>query len=139
MEIWKFVIHNWHLFLSLAIVIVMLLWEPVRRARYRYSFVGPAEAVTVINREQAAVVDTRTASEFQKGHIVNAQNIPHAELKNRLGDLDKYKARPVIVVCRNSQLSTRAAVLMRKHGLEDVRVMAGGINAWLKAQLPVEK
>lgn len=139
MEISKFVVNNWYLFLGLAFVIGMLIVEPLRRAKYRYTYVAPAQAVTVINRENAVVIDTRDASEFNTGHIVNALNIPHAKLVDPLTDLSKYKNRPIIVVCRNGQISPKAAVALRKRGSEDVRVLSGGIKAWTKAQLPVEK
>jgi rhodanese-related sulfurtransferase len=101
--------------------------------------VGPTELVNLINRQNAVVVDVRDANDFHAGHIVDAVNLPIAELQTRARELDKYKKRPIVLSCRAGQSAPKAAVLLRKHGLENVSVLAGGMTAWERAQLPVEK
>lgn len=139
MDLTTFVIKNWYLFVALVVVLVMLAIEPLRRIIYKLKFVSPMEAVNSINRENAVVVDVRGSAEFRTGHIVGALDIPYADLKTRAAEVDKYKTRPVIVVDRNGQGAAKAAMAFRKRGLEDVRVLAGGVAAWQRAQFPVEK
>lgn len=134
-----FIIKNWYLFVGLGVVLGLLAVDPLRRIIYRLKFVSPMEAVNLINRENAVIVDVRDAADFRAGHIVGAHGIPYADLKLRAAELDKHKSRPIIVVDRNGQGASKAAVVFRKRGLEDVRVLTGGIAAWLRAQFPVEK
>ena len=74
MPIGEFVINNWPLFLALAIISYML-------ARTWFGSgalinIRPAEAVQLINHQDAVVVDVRSDKEYQEGHIVNAIHIP---------------------------------------------------------------
>jgi rhodanese-related sulfurtransferase len=139
MDLTTFVIKNWYLFVALGVVLGLLAVDPLRRIIYKLKYVSPMEAVNLINRENAVVVDIRDAAEFRTGHIVGALDIPYADLKTRAAELDKHKSRPIIVVDRNGQGAGKAAVVFRKRGLADVRVLAGGVAAWLRAQFPVEK
>jgi len=139
MDLTTFVIKNWYLFVALAVVLGLIAFEPLRHLLYKLKFVSPMEAVNLMNRQNAVVVDVREASEFRAGHIVGALDIPYKDLETRAPELDKYKTRPVIVVDRNGQGAVRAAVVFRKRGLEDVRILTGGVTGWLRAQFPVEK
>jgi rhodanese-related sulfurtransferase len=107
--------------------------------RYRLTYHQPAEVVQLINRQNAVVVDVRDPNAFRAGHIVGALNLPTADLPARAAELDKYKARPVVLAAQFSQNAVRGAILLRKRGFEHVGVLAGGIGAWERAQLPVEK
>jgi rhodanese-related sulfurtransferase len=71
--------------------------------------------------------------------MLNARNIAFGELQARAAEIEKHKAKPVIVVCDNGNRSGRAATLLRKQGFEQVFAMSGGIGAWRQAGLPLEK
>lgn len=135
----KFVVANWHLFAALAVILVLIAFDPLRRLLFRIGTVGPTELVILLNRQNAVVVDVRDNKDYHAGHIVGAVNVPLAEMKVRAAELDKYKGRPVVLSCRIGQSAAKAAVLLRKRGLENVSVLAGGIAAWERAQLPVAK
>jgi len=101
--------------------------------------VGAVEAVQLINRRDALVLDVRASGEFASGHIPNARNIPAGELGGRLREIEKFKSRPVVVHC---QAGTRAATvcdLLRKNGFGEVFALRGGLSGWTEASLPVEK
>lgn len=135
----QFVINNWHLFLGIAVVLLMLAWGPLQQLLYGIRQVSIPEAVRLVNQEQAVVVDVREPEEFKGGHIPKAVHAPLSAFGATLAALDKYKSRPVIVYCRTSQRSARAAVLLRKRQFANVQVLAGGILAWQGDHLPVEK
>ncbi len=100
--------------------------------------VGAFEAVQLINRRDALVLDVRDKADFATGHIPNARNIPLAELGNRIHELQKLKARPIVVHC---QAGTRAASicnLLKKNGFEAF-ALRGGLNGWVQASMPVVK
>ena len=116
----------------------MLIWPMVRR-----STAGPSlstlQATQMINREDAVVIDLRDAPAFAKGHILGARNVPLAELPRRTGELEKFKAKPIIVHCENGNRSARAVAALRERGFSKVYLLAGGYAAWQQASLPVQK
>jgi rhodanese-related sulfurtransferase len=134
-----FVLANWHLFVALVAVVVMLVWGPLVRRLYGVKTLSVPEAVRVMNHEHGVLVDVCEPNEFRGGHIPNAINAPLSSLGAHARDLDKYKARPVIVSCRSGNRSVRGAVLLRKAGFERVYSLAGGLVAWQGENLPVAK
>ncbi len=116
----------------------LLLW-PVIAGGARAGSVSPAEAVQLINREKAVVIDVGEPPEFAAGHVVGARNVPFGQLEDKLAGLVKNKATPVIMVCPVGARAARAAGLARKLGFEQARSIAGGLRAWKDASLPVEK
>jgi rhodanese-related sulfurtransferase len=135
----QFILHNWYLFAGLAVVMFLLVAGPISQAAYGIKLANPTQAVLLMNHNAAVVVDVCEASEFNAGHIPNAVNLPLSQLKGRERDLDKHKDKPIIVTCRSGNRSMKAAVLLRKHGLPTVYNLAGGLLAWEKDNLPVEK
>ena len=82
------------------------------------------------------VVDVRTQSEYEAGHIDGAVNVPITELKSRLASLQLKKDRPVVAVCRSAHRSIPAVRLFKKSGIENACQLQGGMLAWEKAGLP---
>jgi rhodanese-related sulfurtransferase len=114
----------------------MLVWPAVRRGAGGAS-ISPQDATLMINRQDALVVDVRSSEDFGKGHILNARNVPLSQIESRAAELQKHKAKPVIV-CEDGARSSAAGAL-RKIGFEKVYTLAGGLAAWQQAGLPVEK
>jgi len=75
----------------------------------------------------AALIDVRTASEFAKGSIEGALNIPVDELRDRL---EEVPAGPVVVHCAVGLRGHVAARILRQRGWEDVRNLSGGYTTW---------
>ena len=73
------------------------------------------------------------------GKAATATNLRLSSLKDRLRDLDKHKNKPVIVSCRSGNRSQKGAVLLRKHGFPTVYNLTGGLQAWERDNLPLEK
>ena len=111
----------------------------VAQVLYKIKSVGSAEAINLINRESAVVVDVCEPKEYEQGHVPNSINIPLGSLASRVNELDKYKDKPVVVACRSGNRSMRGAIALRKNGFESVYSLSGGILAWQKGNLPVEK
>lgn len=116
----------------------MLVW-PVLRGGVGGASISTLEVTQLMNQQNALVLDVRDAGAYQKGHMLNARNIPLAELAARAGELDKHKAKPLVVVCDNDGRSAKAAGALRKQGFEKVFTLGGGIPAWRQAGLPLEK
>ncbi len=117
----------------------MLLYPLFTRGMRTSAEVGPSDAVMLINRKDAVVIDVRDESEYSSGHITNARHIPEKQLDERMKELEKLKAKPVIVCCASGRRSAAAADSLRKQGFADVVALRGGIGAWVQAGMPLEK
>ncbi len=137
-DLLKFVFENIYLIAAAFVSGAMLLWPMVRRGGGGAS-VNTLEATQLINREDALVLDVRNADEFNKGHILNARNMPLSQLDTRIAEIEKLKEKPVIVACESGNRSGAAAAALRKRGFVRVLNLSGGIAAWQQAGLPVER
>jgi rhodanese-related sulfurtransferase len=117
----------------------MLVWPLVNRLIRPEHEISPVEAVQLINRRDAVVLDVRDAAEYASGHITNARHIPEAQLVERMKELEKFKARPIIVTGRAGGRAASAASVLRKNGFGEVFALGGGIGAWQQASMPLEK
>lgn len=132
-----FVLDNLVLFLLFVGLLGALVWTSV--SGVGSGQVSPADAVQLISREDAVVIDLRPDGEFRNGHIVNAIHVPFDQIESRLGRLGKYRKQPVIAACRTGQQSATAAKRLRSEGFERVHRLQGGIVAWQGADLPLTR
>jgi len=130
-----------HLMLFGAAVITggMLIWPLISRLFRPGNEVGALEAVQLINRRDAVVIDVREDAEYAVGHIANARHIPLAQFAGRIKELEKFKSRPIIVNCRSGSRAASAVDILRKNGFNEVFMLRGGISAWQQASMPLEK
>ncbi len=117
----------------------MLLFPLFTRGMRTSTEVGPTDAVMLINRKDAVVLDVREEGEYAGGHITNARHIPEKQLEERIKELEKFKSKPVIVSCASGRRSSAVADTLRKKGFADVVALRGGISGWLQAGMPLEK
>ena len=134
----KFVIDHILLFAVAVTSGMMLIWPFARRGAGGPS-VNTIEATQLINRQDALVLDVREQAEYAQGHILNARGLPLSQIETRIGDLAKYKNKPVIVYCASGNRSSAAATTLRKAGFSQVVNLHGGFAAWQQAGLPVQK
>jgi len=137
-DIIPFVIHHWFL-CSIFIILLILLFIEEARVKGLFGQLSPQELVQLMNRESAVVLDIRNRDVFQEGHIVGAINIPQGDLDKDLTKLNKYKDRPIIIVCQMGQKAGEVAVKLKKQNFERVQVLSGGLNSWKNAQMPLVK
>ena len=98
----------------------------------------PAQAVQLINKQKAQVIDVCEPAEFAAAHVTGAKNIPLGQLGQGKG-LPSNKAIPLVVVCASGSRSARAVAELHKLGHENAQSLAGGLKAWREAQLPIDK
>lgn len=135
----EFLTENWFLFVALAAVLVMLGMTYVAPLIYKIKVVNAAQAIGLINREEAVVVDVCEPNEFQTGHVPNAINMPLTKLSSNIGALSKYKDKPIVVACHAGNRSMKGAITLKKGGFENVYSLSGGLTAWQKDNLPIER
>ena len=135
----EFAQHNWLLFLALFAILGMLVGGEVLRKVRGISTLNAAEALRLINDQDAWVVDIRGGGEYKEGHIPQARHVPFAALRERLGEFVKAGDKPVIVYCRSGATAQSACALLKKNGIANVYSLNGGLPAWLDAYLPVSR
>jgi rhodanese-related sulfurtransferase len=133
----NFLIDNWMLIVVALVSGGMLLWPILQGATGGALTAG--EAVHLINREKAVVVDVCEPAEYEQGHIGGSRNVPLGQLEQRLPEVVKNKTLPVIIVCASGSRAQRAASSAKRLGYDKAQALAGGLKAWRDANLPVEK
>jgi len=134
----SFLIENWNWVwvLTAAVSGGLLLWPMLQRGA-QGGAISANEAVRLINREKAVVIDVCEPEEYAAGHAAGARNVPLATLEGSKG-LPGNKTLPLVVVCASGARATRAVGQLRKAGYANAQALAGGLKAWREANLPVE-
>lgn len=118
-----------------AVLLALLIFTEMRKGGQSLS---SRELTTLLNSEQGVVLDVRNNKDFASGHIVGALNIPHDKVVSRLAELDKHKAKTIIVVDAMGQHAGTVCRELKKVGLNAAR-LSGGISTWRSENLPVVK
>lgn len=133
----KFILDNWML-IAVALSAGGLLMWPVINGAGSGALTADG-AVQLMNREKAVVVDVCEPAEFAAGHVAGAKNIPLGQLEGKLASTVKNKTLPLILVCLTGARSSRAVAIAKKLGFDNVQSLSGGMGAWQKSNLPIEK
>ena len=133
----NFLLDNWILVLAALASGSLLLWPTLVNSS-QGAALTPAEAVRLMNREKAMLIDVCEPAEFAAGHVAGARNIPLEGLEGHKS-LPSNKALPLVVLCKSGARSNRAVATLRKLGYENAQALAGGMASWREANLPVEK
>ena len=135
-QLLEFTSENMVLVVLLMISFFVLIFSELRRKASGMVAVEPAAAVALINAN-GVVVDLRSQEAFANGHIVNAMNIPFAELEASLGKIEQYKSKPIVAVCDAGNTSVRATAILRNAEFGSAYSLKGGMGAWTTAGMPV--
>ena len=137
----EFITQNWYLFAALVAILAMLALDPIRRKGTGIKPLSAVELPQLMNHEGAIVLDVGEPTEFKKGHIPKAINVPINQLKNDLGRLEKYrnKSTPIVLSSRTNQQANRAAAILKKNSFSNLYTLSGGLGSWEKENLPLER
>lgn len=140
-DILAFFLKNWALAaLFLVILVITIAYELWMNSRKEEHALNPFEAIAKINRENALVIDLRNKEAYLRGHIINALNLPLAQLATQLKRLEEHRHRPAILVCAQGLDSLKAkAILNQAQLFQEIKVLSRGMAAWQEAKLPLEK
>jgi rhodanese-related sulfurtransferase len=117
----------------------LLIWPEISRFAGGADSVGTLEATRLMNQPGSLVLDVRETAEFASGHLPRARHIPLGELASRVGEIAKFKEKPVVVTCRSGARSGSACRTLKGAGFTQVYNLKGGVPAWEQASLPVER
>ena len=135
----NFFLENWYLFVAAVVSGGLLFWQSAGRGGSGGGAkVSTADAVQLINREKAVLIDVSEPEEYAAAHAAGSRSVPLGTLQAS-SDLPKNKSLPLVVVCPTGVRAMRAVATLKSLGFENVRALAGGLAAWREANLPVEK
>ena len=132
----KFLIDNIFL-IAVAILSGGALLLPLLQKRGNR--VSTLQATQLINQGKTLVLDVRDSDAFAAAHLIEAKNIPLKDLPQRLAELDKFKAKNVLVVCQTGNQATKAVAQLGQAGFAQAYNLEGGIAAWQTQGLPTVK
>ncbi|NPU94947.1 MAG: rhodanese-like domain-containing protein [Gammaproteobacteria bacterium] len=132
----EFVVNHPELVGPFFVLVVLFILLETRRGG---KTVSTHQLTHLVNREGALVLDVRDSKEFREGHITDARNIPFSTLKESLSQLDKFKDKPVVIVCKMGQHAGAAGRILHENGFKDVRRLSGGLTTWSSEGLPLVK
>lgn len=136
----EFVTNHYILSGLFAALLAALIYTTVASQLSSIKELSTHEATLLMNKEDAYILDIRPTADFKKGHILGSKQIkPELITKGDFSPLEKFKDKPIIVVCAMGMTSKRTASQMLKAGFDKVVVLKGGINAWQAASLPINK
>ena len=134
-QLLEFVSNNALLAAGTVAMALAVIFNELRIKADSLTAVPAIQAVRLINGG-ANVVDIRDHEHFAKGHIVDAINIPAAEMGGEL-DAKLKKAKSIILVCDSGGKSGPLVTKLRKNGIETVFSLQGGLGAWQRDNLPI--
>ncbi len=122
---------------TLFALIILLIVNIYSEKNRKYQVVDTNGAVSLMDDDDLIILDVREEKERKAGFLSNDINIPMGQLKTKMDTLDKSKN--ILVYCKSGTRSDRIADILTKNDFQKVSSLKGGFNAWLKADLPIEK
>ncbi len=138
MEI-EFIRQNWYLFVALVGIVGLIVLEPLRQKMSGVKRLSILQYMRLASDENPQLIDVSEAKEYKKGHIPAAKNVPLSGLSDALPGLEKFKDKPIVITCRTGNRSGRAANKLSRQAFSQVYILEGGLAAWEKENMPVER
>ncbi len=126
-------------FILMSVFLFLLVAFFVNEGKQGGAAISPTNLVNLVNREDAVVLDLRDGKDFGAGHIAGALNIPFSSIESRIGELESYKEKPIVLVCKMGQHSSGIGRKLKDKGYENIRRLSGGMAEWTASNLPVVK
>lgn len=119
-------------------LVVMIIVTTIKMKMSPIKQISPQELTFLMNKEQGVTLDIRKEKEYKTAHILDALSLPNEKItENGFNSLEKYKDKPIIVVCAAGMSAVPVANKLFKSGFSKVSVLKGGMNSWTGAGLPV--
>lgn len=126
-------------YILVSIFLALLVAFVINEGKRGGAAISPTNLVTLVNRQGAVIVDIRDGKEFSNGHIAGAVSMPFSSFDSRVEELESFKDKPIVLVCKIGQHSGTIGRRLKAQGYENVRRLAGGMGEWTASNLPVVK
>jgi len=123
-----------------ACQVVRTVDESVHSIKVRYVSAAEINGMLESKPDEVVLLDVREKYELtdQLGHIKGIVHIPIGTLEKRLGEMEQYRDKTIVVICRSGVRATTGAQILTKAGFGKVIVLEGGMIAWNNGNFPIE-
>lgn len=129
-----------HLLLSLGwiVLFIAIIVLTIKSKLSKVKIINNAQAINMINKQNAVIIDIRSADSFKKGHVTESHNILPIDIKNASAKtIDKFKEDLIILIDENGLSSTNIGEILVKQGFLHVYALKDGIAGWNSENLPL--
>ena len=137
-QLLEFITHHPYLAGAAVVAAALVLVFEARERIHSFAALSAQQAVRLMN-QGALVIDLRSKELYDAGHIGDARNVPARELESQADSLKKWRDKTVITYCDSGVNGVAAARTLTKLGFTHVFNLDGGLNAWVKDNLPLAK
>jgi rhodanese-related sulfurtransferase len=137
-RLFEFITHHPYLATGAILAAAVLAFYEIRERIQAFAALSAMQAVRLMN-QGALVIDLRGKESYDAGHIGEARNVPAAELESQAESLKKWRDKNVITYCDSGANGANGARTLMKLGFTKVFNLQGGLNAWVKDNLPLAK
>jgi rhodanese-related sulfurtransferase len=137
-RLFEFIGHHPYLASGAVLAAAVVAFYEIRERLQAFAGLSAMQAVRLMN-QGALVIDLRGKEAYEAGHIGDARNVPVAELESRADGLKKWRDKNVITYCDSGTSGASGARTLIKLGFTKVFNLHGGLNAWIKDNLPLAK
>jgi rhodanese-related sulfurtransferase len=134
----EFIGHHPYLAGGALLAALAVMVNEVRERMKSFAALSSMQAVRLMN-QGALLIDLRAKEAFDAGHIGDARNVPAVELEAQSDALKKWRDRIVITYCDSGVSGAGAARTLAKLGFTKVFNLEGGLNGWVKDNLPLTR
>ena len=125
-------------FILVGLFVILLILLLVNESRGGGKSLSNGQLTALVNADQGVVIDIRPAKDYAAGHIVGALNIPQDKITTRTAELDKHKAKTLIIVDAMGQQAGGVCRDLLKAGYSAAK-LSGGVSSWKSDNLPLVK
>ncbi len=127
-------------FLVATLFLGVILFSSINLVCGKYTSIDVATANDMItggSYPNLIILDVRTQSEYDEGHLENTVLIPITELESRIDEILQYRDTEIIVYCKVGGRSAQASSILDSNNFTKVFNVQGGITAWESAGYPI--
>ena len=129
-----FLIEHYFYSVPLLVVVILLIRSNATKGGKR---ITPQDLVNITNQNAAQLIDLRYSNEFNDGHITGSNNIPYADLEDRMHEIKEQEGKSIVLICDSGSQSSNAGEILNKSGYKNTAILSGGIGAWKLDNLPL--
>jgi rhodanese-related sulfurtransferase len=137
-RLFEFIAHHPYLASGAVLAALAVAVNEVQARLQAFAALSAMQAVRLMN-QGALVLDLRSKDSFDAGHIGDARNVPAADLESQADTLKKWRDKNVIAYDDSGSGGATAVRILTKLGFTKVFNLQGGMNAWIKDNLPLTK
>lgn len=134
-----FIQNHWPLCAAAVAVLALLVFEELKNKIGGIPRISAQDATLLLNREHAVAIDLRNQQAFASGHILGAINLARTDFDAHIKKIGSHKDNTLILIDDTDANAASIGAKLQKNGFAKIHILAGGIQTWKDAHLPLTK